>query len=269
MSCENCFKGYILPGDPTGSMIGTAYHRSAPASPSGTDASKHAIILLTDIFGLAIKNPRIIADLLSEKVGVDVWVPDVFNGAPIATVEELEPLSADRAGVTMSWGSKLRLVWLLLRRIPQLWANRDSVVDSRVKSFIDKVKEEKKYDKISVVGYCFGGSIAIRLASTTLIESAVICHPGRSTESQISAIKIPTSWVCAEDDMVFGPKVRLRAEAILAGRKGKDTFVDYEFKDWKGTAHGFAVRPNQELPEIKAAYEGALEQTAAWFKKTL
>ena len=55
-------------------------------------------------------------------------------GAPIATVEELEPLSADRAGVTMSWGSKLRLVWLLLRRIPQLWANRDSVVDSRVKS---------------------------------------------------------------------------------------------------------------------------------------
>ena len=64
-------------------MIGTAYHRSAPASPSGTDASKHAIILLTvltDIFGLAIKNPRIIADLLSEKVGVDVWVPDVFNG---------------------------------------------------------------------------------------------------------------------------------------------------------------------------------------------
>ena len=81
MSCENCFKGYILPGDPTGSMIGTAYYRSAPTSPSGTDTSKRAIILLTDIFGLAIKNPRIIADLLSEKVGVDVWVPDIFNGA--------------------------------------------------------------------------------------------------------------------------------------------------------------------------------------------
>ena len=36
-----------------------------------------------------------------------------------------------------------------------------------------------------------------------------------------------------------------------------------------GTAHGFASRPNLELPEVKAAYEGALKQTVNWFKKTL
>jgi len=40
-----------------------------------------AIVLLTDIFGLRLPNPRIIADHFTEYVGVDAWVPDYFNGA--------------------------------------------------------------------------------------------------------------------------------------------------------------------------------------------
>ena len=36
-----------------------------------------------------------------------------------------------------------------------------------------------------------------------------------------------------------------------------------------GTAHGFAARPNLELPEIKEAFELAFEQTVQWFQKTL
>jgi carboxymethylenebutenolidase len=36
-----------------------------------------------------------------------------------------------------------------------------------------------------------------------------------------------------------------------------------------GTAHGFASRPNLELPEVKTAFEGALVQTVKWLEKTL
>lgn len=36
-----------------------------------------------------------------------------------------------------------------------------------------------------------------------------------------------------------------------------------------GTAHGFACRPNLAVPEVKEGYEKALEQTIAWFGKTL
>lgn len=41
--------------------------------------------------------------------------------------------------------------------------------------------------------------------------------------------------------------------------------------DWFniGTAHGFAARPNLDLPEIKEAFELAFEQTVQWFQKTL
>jgi hypothetical protein len=36
-----------------------------------------------------------------------------------------------------------------------------------------------------------------------------------------------------------------------------------------GTAHGFAARPNLNVPEVKLAYEEAFEQTVEWFTKTL
>lgn len=36
-----------------------------------------------------------------------------------------------------------------------------------------------------------------------------------------------------------------------------------------GTTHGFATRPNLDIPEIKEAYQKAFEQTVEWFNKTL
>ena len=36
-----------------------------------------------------------------------------------------------------------------------------------------------------------------------------------------------------------------------------------------GAAHGFAARPNLEVPEVKEAYEKAFQQAVDRFKKTL
>ena len=80
MSCTYCYKGFVLPGEPKGSMVGPDYFTPAPSG--ATDRSK-AIVLLTDIFGLPLPNPRIVADHLAENVGVDVWIPDFFNGASL------------------------------------------------------------------------------------------------------------------------------------------------------------------------------------------
>lgn len=91
------------------------------------------------------------------------------------------------------------------------------------------------------------------------------------------------------EDMSFKDKHVKNAEAVFKEQEEKPDHVDYEFRVWKGkffflmtsarliqsvhlcigTAHGFAVRPNMEVPEVKAGYEGGLEQTVAWFKKTL
>ena len=78
MSCTYCYKGFALPGEPKGTMVGQDYFAAAPND--ATERTK-AIILLTDFFGLPLPNPRILADQLAEQLGLDVWVPDFFNGA--------------------------------------------------------------------------------------------------------------------------------------------------------------------------------------------
>jgi carboxymethylenebutenolidase len=80
MSCENCFKGTELPGTPSGKMVGDAYLAAGP-SDGAARQYKTGIVLLTDIFGLPLKNCKIMADILAQRLGVDVWVPDLFDGA--------------------------------------------------------------------------------------------------------------------------------------------------------------------------------------------
>jgi carboxymethylenebutenolidase len=78
MTRPSCHEGFLIPGEPKGSMIGPDYFTPAPSD--ATERTK-AIVLFTDIFGLPSPNPKIIADHLAEHVGVAVWVPDLFNGA--------------------------------------------------------------------------------------------------------------------------------------------------------------------------------------------
>lgn len=82
-SCDNCKKGAVLPGEPTGTMVNGAY---LAAGPEGN--TSRAIILLTDIFGLPLINCKIIADNISKRLQCDVWVPDLFNG-PFRTMNLL------------------------------------------------------------------------------------------------------------------------------------------------------------------------------------
>lgn len=43
---------------------------------------KKAVAVMTDVFGLGIPNPKIIADHFAEKLNLDVYVPDLFAGSP-------------------------------------------------------------------------------------------------------------------------------------------------------------------------------------------
>ena len=85
MSCPQCTQGYILPGEPSGSIVDGAYFVAAPEG-AAASGPKKAIVLLTDIFGLPLKNSKILADELSKRVSCDVWVPDLFAGTCYVSV---------------------------------------------------------------------------------------------------------------------------------------------------------------------------------------
>ncbi|KZT19448.1 dienelactone hydrolase endo-1,3,1,4-beta-D-glucanase [Neolentinus lepideus HHB14362 ss-1] len=269
MSCPQCSQGFILPGEPEGEITNvTSINAYLHRAPEGSTSTR-AVFLFTDIFGLQLKNSKILADTFSKRLGCDVWVPDFFAGSPPLGIYDLEGIMPRKPGQTIPFFSYLKFAWLFLRRAFGFYRNRPAVVDARVKSFITKVKEDKKYSKVGAVGYCFGGSMCVRLSSKHLLDSIVIAHPGACPPELVQTIQIPSSWACAEDDMSFKPQVRQAAEAVLAGRKGKPNFTEYEFKDYKGTVHGFASRPHLEDAEAKAGFDGALDQTVAWFEKTL
>jgi hypothetical protein len=40
----------------------------------------HAIILLSDGFGLLLVNSHLLADKFSKELSCDVWIPDLFDG---------------------------------------------------------------------------------------------------------------------------------------------------------------------------------------------
>ncbi|KAJ6531634.1 Alpha/Beta hydrolase protein [Mycena vulgaris] len=264
MSCPDCFKGTVLEGEPTGvvSEFEGAYYAAG-----GT--SRRAIILLTDIFGLPLNNPKILADNFAQHLMCDVWVPDLFAGRAPVTVSQMKAMP-ERAGVKMSFFDILQLIWLTLPSIPALVSNRPSVVEARTISFVKKLQETKKYERIGAIGYCFGGGIAMGVgASTDLFNSIILVHPSPPSDSNIKAIKAPTAWSCAEDDMALRPARLAELKALYEGRKGNGTFVDFEIKVYKGTAHGFGARPNFAYPDVKEGFEKAFQQAVDWFNKTI
>lgn len=92
MSCPDCFRGSILDGIPSGAIkeVGgvDAYFVSGASEPT---SKTFGVIYLTDAFGLALVNSKLIADKIANELACDVWVPDLFDGR---TILEPSPFSA-------------------------------------------------------------------------------------------------------------------------------------------------------------------------------
>ena len=96
-----------LPGTPRGCIIKIADLNTYFIEGSDQTSRGKVIVLLTDIFGL-VKNPRIIADEVSEKSGFDVYVPDIFNGDAFhSSFLEGTP---DMPGEKTSFGAKVKFI---------------------------------------------------------------------------------------------------------------------------------------------------------------
>lgn len=80
MACPQCKDGGLLSGEPEGQIL-PDFHGAYLAPGPEEASSKRTILLLTDAFGMPLKNCKIIADTLAKRVGCDVWIPDYFAGS--------------------------------------------------------------------------------------------------------------------------------------------------------------------------------------------
>ena len=153
MACPSCAEGAFLPGEPTGTINSDfqgAYYAPGPLS-DGAATSKRTVLLLTDAFGLPLKNCKIMADDMAKRLECDVWIPDYFAGERWSLCTQywfwlwlfvgkpLIPVDAmslpDRPGVKFSLWDWVKLFVTIIPRLPTiLVSNRSSVTDGRVHS---------------------------------------------------------------------------------------------------------------------------------------
>lgn len=270
LPCENCLTGYVLPGEPKGSFKGSAYYVSGMPENSTESATvggneKKAIVLLTDSFGLALKNPKILADDFAKRFKCEVFVPDLFNGRPSISETALAPYIPDVPGQKFSIINRVKWIIEMIKCLPALWVNRPAVGLRRAEHFIRNLKKEG-YSHIGIVGYCYGGGISLGLSTRPDLANAVVaCHPGPVNIADLTRTVTPLIMLCSEDDEWLPPAKRDNAEAALKRNKAAPSKVI----TYKGTVHGFAARPALGIPSVKEGFEGAFKEACSWFEKYL
>jgi dienelactone hydrolase len=115
------------------------------------------------------------------------------------------------------------------------------------------------------------------------LDAGYIAHPSFVTYEELSAIIKPLSIAAAgktshlklliipgeantslEIDNIFTPENRFESEKILA-----DVKVPYQINLYGSVSHGFALRGDLSIKEVKFATDRAFEQAVTWFKHWL
>jgi carboxymethylenebutenolidase len=79
--CINCVSGDVIPGTPRGQIQKIGPYETYISKPTSSSeiqgGNEKAVVLFTDVFGLALTNIKLIADIISDRSGIVTFVPDV------------------------------------------------------------------------------------------------------------------------------------------------------------------------------------------------
>ncbi|SPO25957.1 related to AIM2 - cytoplasmic protein involved in mitochondrial function or organization [Ustilago trichophora] len=267
--CIHCVSGFRIPGEPRGKMEtihGLNTYVAQPASP-GPDHGSKAIIYFYDAFGLKLHNNKIIPDKLADATGLTVYVPDVFNGGGISEAALSSAPTTATEMKTLSITSKIKTGLAFLLAGPFFARNLPAFKLPALKKWIDDLKASQNYSRLGGVGYCYGGKLVLALNATDHINVSVANHPSMITKGDMTALKNPILFNCAEEDPMFTADYAEQVEKEWS-EKGDKAPV-HKFVLYPGTVHGFAARPNLADKEVKEAFEKAFVEGVDFWKAHL
>ncbi|XP_044499451.1 endo-1,3;1,4-beta-D-glucanase-like [Mangifera indica] len=204
---------------------------------TGPSDSKRAIILISDVFGYEAPLFRKLADKVAA-AGFLVVAPDFFYGDPV----DLSNPQFDRDA------------WRKVHTTDKGFEDAKPVI-AALKS--------KGVSAIGAAGFCWGGKVAVNLASTDDIQAAVLLHPSRITVDDIKEVKIPVAILGAEIDHATPPEQVKHFAEILSSKSEIDSFV----KVFPGVSHGWTVKFKVEDESAVKSAEEAHEDMLNWFTK--
>jgi dienelactone hydrolase len=259
---------------------------------------KRVILFLTEGHGIYLPNAQLLADSFASHLDCDVFMPDQF--ARQARLEKgQKPFFPPGKEAIVPWTEdkddpnyELRGIRVPLRqntetsdsypfRKPPWWQGDESaqefeawkgrheppVTDPLLTRVINHIHDQYGQDvKIGGVGYCFGGRYVIRLMGAGVIDVGVLNHPSFFTMEEVGLLtkEQRLAIYAAETDDILPPEKRRMTEDVLT--KSGATWMSTVFS---GTEHGFSVRGDLTVKEIRLAKESAFKGAVSWFKDWL
>ncbi|KRZ98239.1 uncharacterized protein AC631_06001 [Debaryomyces fabryi] len=147
----------------------------------------------------------------------------------------------------------------------QAWLEKHGSSTTRpiVDSFLAQLTKEKSPKSLFGIGYCFGAKYCIQnLAKDGYFTAGAVAHPSFVSVEEVEAVTKPVLISAAETDSIFPEELRNKTIQILAANK-----IRYQLDLFLGASHGFSVKGDLSIPEVKYAKEKVLIDQVYFFSQ--
>ncbi|KAK0119487.1 hypothetical protein ONS95_010934 [Cadophora gregata] len=256
---------------------------------------KRVILFLTEGHGIYLPNAQLLADSFASHLNCDVLMPDQFAGqarlpkgiepnfppgAKVPWTEDKKDPNYELRGLATPLQDKsessdaypfLKPPWWIQQgpKAFEEWKMRHEppVTDLLLARVIKYIRDTYgKGVKIGGVGYCFGGRYVMRLMGAGVLDVGVVNHASFFTMEEVAKIGKGKSLAmyAAETDDILPPEKRRQTEDLLTSAGA--TWMSTVFS---GTKHGFSVRGDLSIKEVRLAKERAFKGAVEWFNDWL
>lgn len=258
------------------------------------------LLFLTEGHGIYLPNAQLLADSFASNLNCDVIMPDQFAGQARLDKDQRPHFRPGKEPVpeTVPWTEdkddpnyELRGLAMPLKentegsdvypfRKPPWWTeegpkefeawkgrHEPHVTDPIMSKVVDYIRAQYGEDvRIAGVGYCFGGRYVIRLMGSGVIDVGVVNHPSFFTMAEVSKLTRGKRLAiyAAETDDIFPPEKRRETEDVLT-----NVGATWVCSTFSGTQHGFSVRGNLNVKEVRLAKEAAFNGAISFFMSWL
>ncbi|KAK7184084.1 hypothetical protein DPSP01_001274 [Paraphaeosphaeria sporulosa] len=244
MVTECCISGFQWDGTPIGSEGRIADNNAYIVG----DSNKVAILVIADLFGWSFTNTRLLCDAYAAETPATVYMPDFFGG------QVIDPAIIAN---TNRWNEFDLEEW-----------SKQNAKDVRWLEILGVARALRaKYDKVGVIGYCYGGWSLFRLGNKNLnglVDCISTAHPTWLTRDEIDTIGVPVQICAPEIDAAFTPELKAYANEVIP-TKG----VPYDYQYFHGVEHAFATRGNLEDERERRAMVRVKRAMVAWMREWL
>lgn len=234
---------------------------------------QRVILHLTEGHSIYFGNAQLLADAFSTNLGCDVIMPDQFAGEERVPRGHEPSFPEGKPAVPSARGNgDVAAPHYRSKRTPEefeAWKKRfePPTTDSVLARIIHYIHTTYGPDvNIGGVGYCFGGRYVMRLMGSGIIDVGVVNHPSFFTMKEVGKLGVGKrlAMFAAERDEILPAEKRRATEDVLTREQA--TWMSTVFS---GTEHGFTVRGNLEVKEVRMAKEKAFKGAVEWFEEWL